>query len=137
MKVCIKFRNRELITPALLNSGFISPESALAIPERCALELGIKLDEIKYLEEFETAGGSILMGIVPEEAHIKIFVPDRDTSWIKCYLVINRYINEVLISDSLIDELNIQVISFRNGLWKFKDDPVDKVRESELPTYWK
>lgn len=51
--------------------------------------MGIKFEDIKYHEEFDTVGGSALMGLITEEAHVKVIVEDRDTPWVKCYIIIN------------------------------------------------
>lgn len=46
------------------------------------------------------------------------------------YLVVDEELNEPLITDTTIDELEIQVISFGKGLWRHKNDPPGKIRES-------
>ena len=46
------------------------------------------------------------------------------------YLVVYESLTEPLITDSTIDELGIQVISFRKGLWRHKNDPPNVVRSS-------
>lgn len=43
------------------------------------------------------------------------------------------YVEEVLLSDYLIDELEIIPISFRKGLWRHKTDNESIIRESEKP----
>jgi hypothetical protein len=35
-----------------------------------------------------------------------------------------------LITDATIDELGIQVISFKRGLWRHARDPIDRTRRS-------
>ncbi|MGC9202656.1 MAG: hypothetical protein ACP5HX_08330 [Thermoproteota archaeon] len=45
--------------------------------------------------------------------------------------------NEVLLSDYVIDELSIVPISFRKGLWRHKTDLQNIIRESEQPQYWR
>ncbi len=55
---------------------------------------------------------------------------------VKCNVVVNPDINEVLLSDYIIDELGIVVVSFRKGLWRHVTDPIEKIRESSKPEYW-
>jgi len=45
-------------------------------------------------------------------------------------LVVQKGLIEPLITDITIDELGIQIISFSKGLWRHKDDPPSKVRQS-------
>jgi hypothetical protein len=42
----------------------------------------------------------------------------------------------VLLSDALTEELEIIIISPRKGLWKFADNPLNKIRYSYKPEYW-
>ena len=46
------------------------------------------------------------------------------------YIAIDYNLTEPLITDATIDELGIQVISFKKGLWRHVSDPSDKVRRS-------
>lgn len=55
---------------------------------------------------------------------------DESLSRVVADLVVQKGLMEPLITDITIDELGIQVISFSKGLWRFRDDPPDKVRRS-------
>jgi len=72
----------------------------------------------------------------PEACEINIIEEDRASKNIKADLVISTIEKEVLMSDALTEELEIIIISPRKGLWKFTDDPIDKIRQSYKPQYW-
>jgi hypothetical protein len=40
------------------------------------------------------------------------------------------------MSDALIEELGIVLISPRSGLWRFIDDRPEAIRRSYSPQYW-
>lgn len=50
---------------------------------------------------------------------------------IKVNIIVDPHIDEVLISDYVASEFGIILLDLRKGLWKLKDDLLDKVRESE------
>jgi len=43
---------------------------------------------------------------------------------------------EVLISDALAEALGIQLVGIARGLWRYRDDPPDVIRESVRAEYW-
>ena len=54
---------------------------------------------------------------------------------VRCYLkhvyvAVDENLTEPLMTDATIDELGIQVISFRRGLWRHTNDPPNTVRKS-------
>lgn len=73
------------------------------------------------------------LGVVAEA---KVIVGDRDTPSINAYIVVSEYEREVLISDHLAGALGLAVDDFRDGLWRFNDEPLSRVRRSEGPRYW-
>lgn len=60
---------------------------------------------------------------------MKVITPDRESREVRANTVVNPCIDEVLISDYLAEELSIQIIYPRRGIWKFTNE--DKFRESE------
>ncbi|MEM1546671.1 MAG: hypothetical protein QXP91_09445 [Candidatus Methanomethylicia archaeon] len=45
-------------------------------------------------------------------------------------IIVNPYIDEIVISDYVASELGIILLDFRKGLWRLRDAPLEKVRES-------
>jgi hypothetical protein len=45
-------------------------------------------------------------------------------------VAVDENLTEPLMTDATIDELGIQVISFRRGLWRHTNDPPNTVRKS-------
>jgi hypothetical protein len=67
--------------------------------------------------------------LIPQALVVKVITSDRESREVVANALINPYTDSVLISDYLTEELGIQLLYPRRGLWKFADE--DKVRESE------
>jgi len=78
-----------------------------------ARDLGLWPPDVIIVEEALTAGGSVPIYIIKDEALVSLALNDRFTDNVKCVIVINPYIDKPLISDQLIDALGIIVISIR------------------------
>ena len=136
VKIRILTGGKSAITSALVNSGFESEEPDLCVPLGLAKLLGLWPPEELYSEEAATAGGEVTVYVVPVRAEVQLLAGDEVKCRTQCNLVLNPHVDEVLLSDYLIDELGIVAISYRRGLWRDKYDSLDTVRESEEPQYW-
>ncbi|HDD26146.1 MAG TPA: hypothetical protein ENF75_03560 [Acidilobales archaeon] len=65
-----------------------------------------------------------------EDAEVNLVLNDHYVENVKVKLIVNPSLDEAIISDQLIDALGITVISFGKGLWRYKKDPEDMIRES-------
>ena len=125
---------KEVITSALVNSGFEAETPQLLIPRRLAVELGFwPPPEDAYLIEVGTAGGPVRNYLVPSAAEVSVKTEDREVGPVKCDIMISNLEYEVLISDRLGGELGIVILDLR-GKWRFSDE--DRTRETEPPQYW-
>ena len=131
VKVRIGVGSRSIELPALLNSGFESNEPDVVIPVRVAETLGLWPPRGFRLEEVATAGGDVRIFVLPRQGRIRLLLGTNYEPEIACNILINPYVDEVLLSDYVIDELGIVVLSFRRGLWRHKEDPEGTVRQSE------
>ncbi len=132
--VKLKVGERSVEVPALLNSGYGSDEPDVMIPVSVAEELGLWPPRDFRLEEVETAGGRIRIFSYPRRGKVRLILGRENEPEIECNLVVNPCISEVLLSDYVIDELGVVVVSFRRGLWRHKEDPPSTVRESASPS---
>ena len=124
----------EVVSSALVNSGFEAETPQLLIPRRLAVELGLwPPPDDAYLIEVGTAGGPVRNYLVPGAAEVSVEAGDRSVGPVKCDVMISSLEQEVLISDRLGGELNIVILDLR-GKWRFSDE--DRVRETEAPQYW-
>jgi len=125
-----RFSRKEVIVPALVNTGFTTETPDLALPLRVAEELGLWPQPKEALRvSLETGGGSVDTYIVPQAVIVKVITKDRESREVKANTLINPYIGEVLMSDALTEELGIQILYPRRGLWRFRDEEI--IRESE------
>jgi len=125
---------RDIVTNALVNSGYEVETPQLLIPRRLALELGYwPPPDDAVLVEVGTAGGPVRNYLIPRAALVFVETVDRVVGPVECDVMISNLEYEVLISDKLGGELGIVILDLR-GKWRFNDE--DKVRETESPQYW-
>jgi hypothetical protein len=138
VKVRIVIGGKEIETTALVNSGFETDTPQLLVPHKFILSNNIDLNVLEKprIQEYDTAGGPIIMHVYPEACTINVVEEDRTSKSVKADLVISPIEKEVLMSDALTEELEIIIMSPRKGLWKFADDPQNKIRQSHKPKYW-
>ncbi len=121
--------DRSLSTVALLNTGFTSEELDIHLPRGLAEELGLwPPPRGSVLETLETAGGEVLSYFIPRAVRLTVVEDDRGSKTVICNVVISLYEEEVLLSDAVIEELEIEILSPKTGLWRFRGEK--KVRKS-------
>ena len=138
MRVKLKIRSlkthREMVTSALVNSGYEADTPQLLLPRRLAAELDLwPPPEDAQLVEFETAGGPVRVYLIPGTLEVSVDAGDRVVGPVRCDAVVASTEHEVLISDVLGSLLGIVLLDLR-GKWRFSDENV--VRQSEPPQYW-
>ena len=130
LEIKSRLNNVTLTIPALVNTGFVSDTLDLAIPISIAEKLGLWPRSPNALSvSLETGGGIVESYIAPQAAIVKVITGDRVSRSVVVNIIVNPFINEVLISDALAEELGIQILYPRQGLWKFVNE--EKIRESE------
>lgn len=127
IKIKLKYKEKELTTIALVNSGFITETPDIAIPLEIAKKLKIWPLEKGEIIELSTGGGEVEAFMVREAVVLES--ADRPDKRFKVNVIINNYIDEVLLSDYVAGELGIVILDLKKGLWRFSDE--ETVRESE------
>lgn len=126
--------NKEIVTSALINSGFEAESPQLLIPRRVAVELELwPPPQDAILIEVGTAGGPVRNYLVPRSVEVYVETQDRRVGPVVADVMISYYEYEVLVSDRLGGELGIVILDLR-GKWRFSDE--DKIRETEASQYW-
>jgi len=122
---------RELVVKGYVNTGFMADSPDIAIPVPVAERLGLWPVSTResIIVSIETGGGVVEAHLIPQALVVKVITSDRESREVVANALINPYTDSVLISDYLTEELGIQLLYPRRGLWKFADE--DKVRESE------
>lgn len=133
LKIVSKFSG-EVVTSALVNSGFEAETPQLLVPKSLALKLNLWPPPPEaQLIEVGTAGGPVRNYLVPRALQVYVETEDRKVGPIDCDAMISLLEYEVLISDRLGGEMGIVILDLR-GKWRFSDE--DKVRMTETPQYW-
>ncbi|MGQ9691704.1 MAG: hypothetical protein ACUVQY_10720 [Thermoproteota archaeon] len=132
VKVKVVVGGKTAETVVLVNSGFETDRPQLLVPYDFLSLNNIGLDMLgkPTAVEYDTAGGPITMYTYPRVCAVTVVEEDRVSKSVKADLVLSPVEKEALMSDALIEELEIIILSPRKGLWKFSDDPPSKVRQS-------
>jgi hypothetical protein len=125
--------DKVLETPALVNTGFKTPNPQILLPIKAAEKLGLwpDLPREASVEIYDTAGGPVRVYRVRNA--VKVEISEKGIS-VVADAVISHTEVEVLISDRLADELMIVIERPGEGIWRFRDENV--LRRSEAPEIW-
>jgi len=82
----------------------------------------------------DTAGGEVLSYYIPDSLKLQVLINGEVFKEIKCNTIISTFEKEVLLSDAVIEELEIEIISPKTGIWRFKGEKAK--RKSEKAEYW-
>ncbi|RLF20184.1 MAG: hypothetical protein DRZ82_03045 [Thermoprotei archaeon] len=135
VRIRIIHGDKTAITSALVNSGFESNEPDICIPLGLAKRLKLWPSTVMKSINALTAGGEVALHLLGK-VRLQLLAGSEVKEDIECNALLNTQVDEVLLSDYVIDELGIVVISFRKGLWRHKSDPPSTIRQSAPPEYW-
>jgi hypothetical protein len=127
--------NVEVLTAALVNSGYEVEEPEILLPRRLAEFMGISLKPPRArVMVYETPFGFYHLIFSPKAVNVHLV--DVCKSVEEVNVAVSEGEREVLISDALAEALGIQLINIARGLWRYRDDPPDVIRESVRAEYW-
>ncbi|RLG82813.1 MAG: hypothetical protein DRO39_09160 [Thermoprotei archaeon] len=125
LRIAIRSRlsGKELLVKALVNTGFTSDTPDIAVPVPLAEALGLwPIPREAISVSMETGGGVVEGYVVPQALVVRVVAEDRVSREVVANALINPHIGEVLISDYLAEELGIQILYPRRGIWRFADE---------------
>jgi hypothetical protein len=100
-----------------------SEEPDILMPSNVAKTLGLWPQPDGSLSIiFTTAGGEVEGYEVPQSVFVRVLAEDRASKEVLANALINPLTEDVLISDALAEELGIQILYPRRGIWKFSDE---------------
>jgi len=115
-----------------VNSGYESDVPEIHIPLLLARRLGFSLEHLRA-EHYRVVGSEVatyVLGYV----EVKVVAEDRESEWVRARAVSVPGEWEVLIGDALIEELGIEIVKPKSGLWRFTGE--ERLRRSERAEYW-
>ena len=135
VKVRVECGERELVTTALLNTGFESDDAEILLPLRAAEKLGIwPPPNSARTETYVSASGYMRVVKIPRAGTVTVLAGDRASESVVADFVVSEVTDEVLLNDKLIGRLRIVIEDPGEGLWRFRDE--DRLRASERPERW-
>jgi len=134
VRIRIKHGDRVAETAAVANSGYETDVPEIHIPLSCARELGLRLAELPG-ESYRVVGGTT-SAYVLGEVLVQVVEEDRSSGWARARAVAVPGEYEVILSDRLLDMLDIEIVKAGMGYWRFSGEPINRVRESVEPRFW-
>lgn len=128
----IKRNNRVVNSAALVNSGYEADEPELHVPLALARVLGFKLEGLKG-ERYKVVGAEVTTFILGE-VEVRVRAEDKVSEWVKAKAVSVPGEYEVILSDAITEQLGVEILKPRTGLWRFVGEL--KVRKSVEEKYW-
>lgn len=132
IRISIRYKENNVVTVALVNSGYESEVPEIHIPLALARRLGLPLERLRA-ERYHVVGSETTTYIL-NYVDVKVITEDRESKWVKARAVSVPGELEVLLGDALIEELGIDIVKPRSGLWRFIDER--KLRTSKEIEYW-
>ncbi|WP_232203776.1 hypothetical protein [Caldivirga maquilingensis] len=129
MRLLLRLRrvntNNETLVKAIVNTGFISDDPEIALPIVVAERLGLWPRPSEAINaSLDTGGGSVEVYVVPRSLIVNVITEDKISDSIIANALIDPYIDETLINDALTEELRIEILSPRSGLWRFSGEAI-------------
>lgn len=130
VRIRIEFRDRSLVTIALVNTGFEGDVPEVLVPPHIASELGVwpRLPDGTIVETYRSASGLMKVYRI-KGAMVSLISKEKIYEPIETYLVVSEYTDIVLINDQLISKMNIIIEDPAKGLWRIRGEK--KIRKSE------
>ena len=130
VRITHKSLNKSKNLVVLVNGGAESEEPVIVVAPEDAEALGFSINDFELIE-VELASGKTHNLISREKIKIELLdEKDNALSSTHAYLAVDENLTEPLITDATIDELGIQVVSFKKGLWRHVNDPPNIIRKS-------
>jgi len=126
-----------LETSALVNSGFESDEPDVVVPVEVARLLGLwpPPSDVE-LAELGTGGGDLAAPYYRMAARLELLAEGVLRS-LRVSIIVNPYVDEVVLSDMVVGELGIVLLDVKEGLWRLRRDPEGVERRSVEKEVWK
>ena len=128
----IKRGDKVIESSALVNSGYEAEEPELHIPIALARTLGFNLESLRG-ERYRVVGAEVTTYILGSVL-VRVKTEDKSTEWISAKAVTVPGEYEVILSDALTEQLGIEIVKPKRGLWRFSGET--KIRESAKVKYW-
>jgi len=106
----------------------------VVVPPEVAQKLGLWPNPEAESIQVETATTITHAFRIPNSVQASLLDGEEILATITADLVIDESLIEPLITDTTIDALGIQVLSFARGLWRHTNDPPNTVRRSAYET---
>jgi hypothetical protein len=124
-------------TVGIANTGYEAEGFEIAIPEALARRIGFlpELPQGTKVENYISALGSGQVHVVPQALEVEVGASGKVKEPVVADAVITNT-DEVLLSDRIIERLNVVLEKPGSGFWRFSDESPSALRGSETPEKW-
>lgn len=123
-------------TAAVANAGYESLAPEIVLPRPLAVRLGLTVKRMRSAIRMLAGGRRITVRYAPRSINVTITSGDREKGPVVADVVVIAGEDEALLSDKLITALGLALEDPGDGLWRFRNEPPEKLRKSVAPEYW-
>lgn len=128
----LKRGGKAATTPAVANTGYETEEPEIHLPLALARDLGFELKGLRG-ERYRVVGSEVTTFPLGE-VEVRAVAEDAASKLVKAKAVMVLDEHEVILSDSLVEALGVELIKPKRGLWRFTGET--KLRASVEAKYW-
>jgi len=131
VRIRLRSGDREVCSSALVNTGYEGVRPEVHVPLALARRLGLSLEDVRG-EKYAVVGGEVTAFKLGRLSVSLDMEAARGSVLADAVCVPGEH--EVIINDALAEELGIEIIAPRRGLWRVRGD--ERARESAEPMFW-
>lgn len=128
----LKRGGKVVTAPALANTGYETEEPEVHLPLALARDPNFELKELRG-ERYKVVGSEVITFPLGE-VEVRAVAEGAGSKWVKARAVMVPDEYEVILSDSLVELLGIELVKPKSGLWRFTGET--KLRVSAEAKYW-
>jgi hypothetical protein len=124
VKIRVSSGEKEVLMPALVNSGYETDTSELLVPVKVAEALGLWPETKEaVMERYKVVGGEEVSVVrMKKSARVEILAEERASKPVESDIVVSEGEEEMIISDKLASKLGIVILDIGEGVWCFRDE---------------
>lgn len=135
LRIGITFGDKEIETVAVANAGYETPTPEIVVPHKLASSAWKGRHRGARSVRYKTAAGTAKFRVLGK-ARVRVKCPDTESQKVDANLLVSNIEDEVLLNDKLIEKLGVTLVACGEGKWKFRYEPLEVERDSEMAERW-
>ncbi|MHC1635195.1 MAG: hypothetical protein ACXQTS_01035 [Candidatus Methanospirareceae archaeon] len=124
VKIRVSSGDKEVVMPALVNSGYETDTPELLVPVKVAEALGLWPETKEaVMERYRVVGGGEVSAVRMRKCvKVEVLAEGYASKPIDSDIVVSEGEDEIIISDKLASRLGIVILDIGEGIWCFREE---------------